>query len=340
MAEGLIAQPKSAWRMEDVGNKYINELLSRSFLQVEKKKDCFVMPDLLHDLAQYVAGEFTCTLEDDLQQKVSAKTRYVSFPGNKNVIAGRLDDSTELVQLRTFLFCKSSVIHLSSTTEELFNVSELLPKLKRLRALSLSCYHMDRMTDSIGKPKYLRYLDLSYTSITQLPYDVGSLYNLETLLLSHCSRLKDLPSNLCKLVNLRCLDINGTKLSEMPLNFNELKALQVLTDFFIGRDSGSQVSELGELSELHGSLTLTNLQNVIDAADASLTNLKSKKYLVKLQFKWTTVNHDIQNETDVLHLLQPHEYLKKLIIKNFGGSLPIWLGNSLLSNLVFLNLID
>ncbi|RVX04599.1 putative disease resistance RPP13-like protein 1 [Vitis vinifera] len=66
MAEGLLQESKGKRRMEEVGDLYFHELLSKSFFQnsVWKKKTHFVMHDLIHDLAQLVSGEFSVSLED------------------------------------------------------------------------------------------------------------------------------------------------------------------------------------------------------------------------------------------------------------------------------------
>ncbi|XP_059596932.1 putative disease resistance RPP13-like protein 1 [Vitis vinifera] len=65
MAEGLLEQSKSKKRMEQVGNLYFQELLSKSFFQNSmRNKSCFVMHDLVNDLAQLVSLEFSVSLED------------------------------------------------------------------------------------------------------------------------------------------------------------------------------------------------------------------------------------------------------------------------------------
>ncbi|RVX00317.1 putative disease resistance protein [Vitis vinifera] len=85
MAEGLIQQPKGGRHtMEDLGDDYFCELLSRSFFQSSSNHEShFVMHDLIHDLAQGVAGEICFCLEDELecnrQSTISKETRHSSF---------------------------------------------------------------------------------------------------------------------------------------------------------------------------------------------------------------------------------------------------------------------
>jgi Leucine-rich repeat (LRR) protein len=65
---------------------------------------------------------------------------------------------------------------------------KLLPKLRRLRVLSLSGYNMSELPESIGDLKHLRFLDLSHIhEIRSLPESVATLYNLQTLILENCS---------------------------------------------------------------------------------------------------------------------------------------------------------
>ncbi|KAK9902515.1 hypothetical protein M0R45_001549 [Rubus argutus] len=62
-------------------------------------------------------------------------------------------------------------------------------QLKMLRFLDLSHYDVRydvrELPDSIGNLKHLRYLDLSHSSIEKLPDALCTLYNLQTLMLSH-----------------------------------------------------------------------------------------------------------------------------------------------------------
>ena len=65
MAEGLPHDPRGNSRMEDVGDEYFQELLSRSFLQISSgNKSSFVMHDLVSHFAVEVSGRYCCRLED------------------------------------------------------------------------------------------------------------------------------------------------------------------------------------------------------------------------------------------------------------------------------------
>ena len=67
MAEGLIQQSNEDEKMEDLGDDYFCELLSRSFFQLSSSnKSRFVMHDLIHDLANSIVGDTCLHLDDEL----------------------------------------------------------------------------------------------------------------------------------------------------------------------------------------------------------------------------------------------------------------------------------
>ncbi|CDP13827.1 unnamed protein product [Coffea canephora] len=215
-------------------------------------------------------------------------------------------------------------------------LEDTLPQFMSLRVLSLSYYHnIVKLPNSCSGFKQLRFLNLSSTGIKELSESICSFYNLQTLLLSNCRELEELPANLGKLINLCCLDISGTPLKKMPPQMGRLINLQVLTAFVIGKGSGSTIKELGKLSML----ILSGLENVSSGRDASMANMKGKEHLDELTLEWNGSINDSQAVRDVLGNLQPHSSIKHLKIIGYGGTtFPDWLGNSLLSHLESLSL--
>ncbi|KAF2312831.1 hypothetical protein GH714_040881 [Hevea brasiliensis] len=143
-----------------------------------------------------------------------------------------------------------------------------------------------------------------------------------------------------RLINLSHLDIKGTKLRDMPPQMGKLTKLQKLTDFFVGKQSGSSIKELRKLEELRGELCIRNLQEVEEARDAQEANLKGKEKIKKLELTWQRyASTDSENERLVLESLQPHTGLEHLSIHGYGGaSFPIWVGHSSFSRMLSLNL--
>jgi hypothetical protein len=82
-AQGFIHSWDRTIRLEDVGREYFMNLLWRSFFQdIERNEygdiECFKMHDLIHDLAQSVAGD-ECLISNPDAVKVVERTRHVTF---------------------------------------------------------------------------------------------------------------------------------------------------------------------------------------------------------------------------------------------------------------------
>ena len=316
------------------------------------------MHDLINDLAQVVSGKFCVQLKDGNIKEIPEKLRHLSYFRSEYDRFERFETLDDASGLRTFL-----PLHLR-TLPQLDKVSkkrdlsnsrwavefrlsnrvwnDLLPTVQYLRVLSLCYYEIPDLPDSIGDLKHLRYLDLTYALIKRLPDSICSLYNLQTLILYFCRKLVELPKMMCKMISLRHLDIRHSKVKEIPSQMGVLKSLQKLSDYIVGKESGTRVGELRELSQIGGSLVIQGLQNVVDAKDALEANLVKKECLDELQLEWDSHGGDDQNGANaVLNNLQPHSNLKRLTIYRYGGSrFPDWFGGSSILNMVSLRLWD
>ena len=345
MAEDLLQRSKGNVSMEEIGEQYFDDLVSRSFFQRSSNSQlCFIMHDLVNDLAKSIFGEFCFRLDIDNPCEMTKKTRHLSYFTTEFDASRKFEVSYKAKSLRTFLGLKSS-FEWSSPSNKITTtvIDALLLRFKRLRVLSLSTYKNIRVSDSIGNLKHLRYLNLSSTNIQHLPDSVCTLYNLQTLLLGECYFLVELPTNMGRLVNLRYLDIRGTCLKEMPLQMGKLRSLQNLSNFFVGEHNGSSIRELRGLQHLSGTLSISNLQIVNCTRDAKEANLKDKKYLSELELEWGSERDPVssENERDMLEELCPHLNLKSLTIRYyFGTNFPEWLGDSSFSHMVSLKLSD
>ncbi|KAJ4709306.1 Disease resistance protein [Melia azedarach] len=153
------------------------------------------------------------------------------------------------------------------------------------------------------------------------------------------------------------LDVNGKRMEESGndyfkelqsrsffqqsnMNTSRLTGLQTLCYFVVGKNNGSRLTELKYLKNLSGKLKISSLENVKDVGDAEEAELHGKGKLNELCLEWANSNdnsRDLENETSVLYMLRPHGNLKELTVKGYGGSnFPIWLGDSMFSNLILL----
>ncbi|WKA01951.1 hypothetical protein VitviT2T_020196 [Vitis vinifera] len=345
MAEGLIQPLEGNKQMEDLVGEYFRELVSRSFFQQSGNSGPrFVMHNFISDLAQSVAGQLCFNLEDKLKHDknhtILQDTHHVSYNCCRRFeIFKKCEALKEVEKLRTFialpiyggpLWC--------SLTSKVFSC--LFPKLRYLRVLSLSGYHIKELPNSVGDLKHLRYLNLSRTAIERLPESISKLYNLQALILCQCRYLAMLPKSIGNLVDLRHLDItNAVKLEKMPPHIGNLVNLQTLSKFIVEKNnSSSSIKELKKLSNIRGTLSILGLHNVADAQDAMDVDLKGKHNIKDLTMEWGNDFDDTrneQNEMQVLELLQPHKNLEKLTISFYGrGIFPSWMRNPSFSLMV------
>nr|XP_015886907.3 putative disease resistance RPP13-like protein 1 [Ziziphus jujuba var. spinosa]XP_024931701.2 putative disease resistance RPP13-like protein 1 [Ziziphus jujuba var. spinosa]XP_024931702.2 putative disease resistance RPP13-like protein 1 [Ziziphus jujuba var. spinosa]XP_024931703.2 putative disease resistance RPP13-like protein 1 [Ziziphus jujuba var. spinosa]XP_048333707.1 putative disease resistance RPP13-like protein 1 [Ziziphus jujuba var. spinosa] len=264
-----------------------------------------------------------------------------------------LNSTANLKLLRYLKFDHAGINEIPDSICTLYNLQTLILRergltrlpdsignLKQLIYLDLGRSSIGKIPDSIGNLKHLRYLDLSHSSIEEIPDTVCNLHELQTMKLYSCYNLKRLPNSITTLINLRHLNIShdenffrlmfcGTGLREMPPQMCKLKNLQTLPVFVVGKDSGSNIKELGELQHLQGpDLLIKGLENVINEEDASGAKLEDKKHITRLGLLWTGDSDDSQPAREVLDRLQPHTNLKELYIRSYGGtSFPPWVGH-------------
>ncbi|KHN44890.1 Putative disease resistance RPP13-like protein 1 [Glycine soja] len=214
-------------------------------------------------------------------------------------------------------------------------------KLKCLRVLSFCGFaSLDVLPDSIAKLIHLRYLNLSRTSIKTLPESLCNLYNLQTLVLSYCKMLTRLPTDMQNLINLCHLHIDGTPIGKMPRGMRMLSHLQHLDIFIVGKHQENGIKELGTLSNLHGSLSIRNLENVTRSNEALEARILDKKHINHLSLQWSN-GTDFQTKLDVLCKLKPHQGLESLSVWGYNGTIfPDMVGNFYYHNLTSLSSLD
>ncbi|KAG5539184.1 hypothetical protein RHGRI_019671 [Rhododendron griersonianum] len=282
-------------------------------------------------------------LENNKEAKNITKARHLSYTRCHRDGIKKFEAFQKAKNLRTFLpfglrdvGTNESISYLTS-----YVPLHMLPKLRRLRVLSLRSYLICELSSSIGDLKHVRFLDLSCALITTLPESIGTLYNLQTLILRDCKNLSKLPENTSNLINLRHLDVTGAdSLREMPPKIGKLTSLQTLSNFIVSQDEGTTINELGNLVHLRGTLCISGLENVADALDAKRANLNNKQGLDVLLMKWSNISNNSRNgrvESQVLDMLRPHKKLKELTISGYHGlTFPTWVENPLFSNMISL----
>ncbi|KAL0425297.1 UNVERIFIED_CONTAM: putative disease resistance RPP13-like protein 1 [Sesamum radiatum] len=164
MAEGFV-QPVGNITLEEVGERYFLELLSRSFFQESiQDKTRYVMHDLLNDLAQSVSRRMCFHLQENWETRQLdsfEKVRHFSCFRSKYDVYRKFESLNEAKWLRTFLPLPSpqgdEFCYLTKKVP-----CDLLPKLRCLRVLSFDGYCIAELPDSIGNLKHLRYINLPH----------------------------------------------------------------------------------------------------------------------------------------------------------------------------------
>ncbi|MED6215926.1 hypothetical protein PIB30_002612 [Stylosanthes scabra] len=224
MAEDLLRPPKRGETLQEVGCECFDVLASRLFFkQVENDEKYFVIHDLIHDLATFLAGEF-CSRLSELGEKEEIRilTRHLSY---SHPISKKNYSSNNIESLRTLLYINHNPSW--NRKESTALPFDLLSKNKYLRVLSFDKLN-NTLPDSIGKLIHLRYLDLSWSVSEVLPQSLCNLCNLQTLKLRSCSSLTVLPSSLGDLIYLLYLDLSKTAVKTLPESLCKLCNLQTL----------------------------------------------------------------------------------------------------------------
>ncbi|KAK8361138.1 hypothetical protein V6Z12_A03G018700 [Gossypium hirsutum] len=332
MAEGFLG---SSMATVNIGDKYLNELLSNSLFQDVKKDKfgnilTFKMHDSVHDLSLSVSKFDTLFF----QENSTLTSNECSHIRHLNVGC----DGESLPEILTAVAPK-----LYSLFSEIYVFKKLSKRFTRLRVLKfVGATNICELPDSLGELKHLRYLDVSRTSIKALPKSATELYHLQTLRLLGLPRFT-LPDGLENLTSLKHLYFD--KKEHQPVNIGNLTCLQTLPIFFVGSERGRSIKELGSLNELRGKLTIDHLGR--DKQEANGANLHLKKKLCKLIFEFE-VSHSWSggyNSEEVMEGLQPHSNLQSLIVWHYGGeSFPSWMlrpvGDSITDLFLLHNLVE
>ncbi|RYR75083.1 hypothetical protein Ahy_A02g009780 isoform G [Arachis hypogaea] len=205
MAENLLRPPKKGETLEEVGCECFDHLASRLFFKrVQYGDKYFVMHDLMHDLATFLAGDLYYRFSElGEKEEMSILTHHLSYDHS---IPKKTCSSSKIESLRTLLYINHRAGFLKAHT---MLPCDMLSKNKYLRVLSFG--RLDIFPDPIDKLIQLRYLDLSWSNIEVLPQSLCNLCNLQTLKLEGCSKLTMLPNGMNTLLpNLESLDIRGS----------------------------------------------------------------------------------------------------------------------------------
>ncbi|CAA6654160.1 unnamed protein product [Spirodela intermedia] len=323
-------------RVEDVGAEYFDSFVDRLFFEpIEGCSTKYKMSGLISELAQLLTEGECSMIHHDMMSSVQETIRHSAL------ILDHLHSSTSLEGL---IYTSGA----SRSPEICWQLPQnMAQKLKRLRVLDFGNIEIESLDASIGQLIHLRYLGITSSSIKGLPDSVSNLYNLQTLCLRNCKRLKTLPKDLSYLTGLRHLDLHDDadfddevsfSLCSMPKNIYKLK-LQTLSKFVVGgKRKDCRISELKKLTQIRGDLRILDLHNIHHVDEVKEEILSDKEFLSRLELQWggNPSSGELSSlHEHVLRKLKPHTNLQELWIVGYNRALfPEWVGHASFSKLV------
>ena len=231
MANGLLQKSnKSARDLEDIGQQYLNELVSRSFFQEIVQYDhlsfSFKIHDLLHDLSLYVAqNDYYCLIDNTKSTNNFEKARHVSI-WDKNLGD---DEATRFLRqlsnnVQTIIFQGgwNQYININKSF-----VETCISRFKHLRRLDLRFSTLEALPSSIGTLKHLRYLNLAgNTHIKKLPNSICDLQNLESLILNGFDEMEEFPRGIKKMASIKVILYGCDELEELPRDIRKMVSIK------------------------------------------------------------------------------------------------------------------
>ncbi|XP_065007177.1 putative disease resistance protein RGA3 [Musa acuminata AAA Group] len=357
IAEGFV-EARGDVSLEETGEQYYRELHHRSLLQAQfshSDDDHSKMHDLLRSLGHLLSRDESLFISDVQNEwrsgAVPMKLRRLSIVATETMDIQHLVSLTKRHEsVRTLL--------VEGTRSNVDDIDDCLKNLVRLRVLhikgNLMYTKIDILPHYIGNLIHLRYLNMSWSDITELPESICNLTNLQFLILTGCRQLTQIPRGIDGLVNLRTLDCQSTRLESFPYGIGRLKHLNELRGFVVNTGNGTCPLEvLGGLQELRY-LSISLERTWLEAQSGRDTSgLKGNKKLKHLHFRCsstpTTYGHtknQIERIDKVLDVaLHPPSFVVSLTLDNFFGlRYPSWMASasisSLLPNISRLKLID
>jgi hypothetical protein len=325
IAEGFIKSEKQGKSLFEIGDSYFNVLINRSMVQAIYDRysgmvnSCHVH-DMVLDLIRSLSTEenFVTVLSDMDSTSPSDTIRRLSLQNVKNSHIMAHASRSSLQHARSVVIFPSE-----------FAQAPALGSFQVLRVLDLcECDLSQAKSLKYLENLYqLRYLGLCWTSISQLPEEIGNLQFLQTLDVRGNNRISWLPSGVVQLTNLMFLYIDGS--TKVPNGIGNLTCLEQLSRLCIDGSTINIVEELGQLAALR--------QLEIELDEWNDKVLECLRMLQKIQ-KLDISVHPGQRSIGGLDAWVAPRHIRDLRTVNsyWFSILPAWMNPSLVPDLTIL----
>ncbi|WJX30602.1 hypothetical protein P8452_19121 [Trifolium repens] len=221
--------------LEEVAEEHMTQLIHRSLVQVSevgfdgKVKRCQVHDFLREVNIRKMKNLNFCHLIHEDDEEVTVRiTRSFSIAGNANNVSKTSNNNSGLRAV--FVFDNAEL------NEQC--ISSAFSKFKLWKVLDFEKSMLNFVPNNLGNLFHLRYLNLSHTKVKVLPRSIGKLLNLETLDLRQ-TQVHELPKEINNLTKLRLLPVYYRKYEEADHGgidlIEELKKLRQLRKLGIRR---------------------------------------------------------------------------------------------------------
>lgn len=203
-----------------LGEKYIKQLLGLSFFEhsatgvLHEDVKHLTMHDLVHDLARLVLADELILGVSKSGNTDGSSCRYALFDDCSKKLESYTDSPAKIKALR-FLDCGKIGLH-----------GDAFSSAKYIRVLDLSDCFIQKLPDSVGQLKQLRYLNAPKIQHRRIPNSITKLLKLMYLSLRGSSALLEMPDSIGDLEGLMYLDLSCcSDLEKLPESFARLKKL-------------------------------------------------------------------------------------------------------------------
>uniref|UniRef100_A0A453GXY5 NB-ARC domain-containing protein n=1 Tax=Aegilops tauschii subsp. strangulata TaxID=200361 RepID=A0A453GXY5_AEGTS len=326
ISEGIVYSEDEETSLYELGDSYFNELVNRSMIQPigidheEKVQGCRVHDMVLDLICSLASKENFVTILNGTKRKISdsqSKVRRLSVQ-NSNVEVGTIS----MAQVRS----------ISSFTNDDVDQPYKVSSCQVLRVLDLEYCPCPDTWNFL----HLRQLGLTGYEGEELPMEIGKLWFLQVLDISGTS-IKEIPPSVVGLRRLMYFDVGwGVKL---PSGVGNLTSLEVLKGLTVGKYWSSAetcnhhlAKELGNLTKLK---VLRLLWGVLDESIAK-TLVESLSNLHKLEA--LDIHGEKGGHVNFMHEgLVPSQQLRSVLHMGYSfWTLPAWVDPSLLPLLSYL----